>query len=314
MKIKEILSRSPASKLRTIQPGQAGRGPNLGAQYILHVPSELSTRLNGRHVIAIFCDSWSFDERHGGPIVNGGIDLCNEFGVIGVFPFPHPRLRGFYRGWNLPNGPVRSTRSYNDAAFIRELILGLQKEYGSAEFVLIGFSDAGMFVEQCNALNPGLIHGVVAVNAPYDPDDVIFPHGSRILSIHGGSNPILPYHGGVGPSFTARARCWLVGGSRAWRSRPDLAVYACAEANGVADQAQMWTEGDVTITQYGDDGPIVDIVVFNGGHMWFGRSEGGEMESPFSRFNAKTGMPPPAFSVNQAIARFYRWEQLVVAH
>jgi len=308
--IKQILEGSPRSVLRTLQPGHAGRGPTLGGQYIQHVPKQQRVTPDGRPVIAIFTDSWSPDERHGAPIVNGGIELCERYGIIGIFPFPHPRQFGLNRAWNTPLGAVRYRKGYDDVDCMNALLDELENEFGSAQFCMLGFADAGMFNVICDGRLPGRILGVVTVNAPYDPK-IHFRPGSRLLAIFGDANPLLRYEGGVAPSLRAKLQCWLLGGKRAWQSRPDLAAEACAKANGITTPGRTRTEGDAVITAYGENDAIVNIVVVNGAHKWYGRRTGKGMGSKFSTWNATTGSPEPNYSVNDEAGRFFGWDKLV---
>lgn len=309
MNIRQILEQSPRSQHREL------RVEGLGRTYILHVPETLRCTAEGRFVALVNCDSWAADERHGGPIVNGLNEVCDQYGVIGVYPYPYPQWGGLWRGWNTPDGALRYNKRWDDVLFISDLLDSLESEVGALNFIAAGFSNGGMFVQNVDLRLPGRLKGVVSVNGTIDPALPLPTPGSRIVVIHGVENPkvkdpkkrggdrMLPYRGGVGTSLRAKFECRLLGGARAHESRPDLQARRYAEANYVLGQRWEDEHPGFTRVVYGWDEPAfaVEYLVHGGGHAWYGRKTGKGMESPFSRLNAS--LMPTVFSVNDTIVR-----------
>lgn len=307
--IAQIQKRCPG--IRLVQLRVQGMLRNV----LLYVPANLRRTADGRLVILLGLDSWSPDERHGLPVVNRVVqDICEQFGVIGVFPFPYPQCLGLWRGWNTPEGALRWSPAFDDTNFIEELLEYLNGEFGSIQVVAAGFGAGGTFAQLLDVRLPGVLHGVASINGTIDPTNLPFPRrGARILVVHGKHNPLLPFEGGVASTFKKRLHAWLLAGRRAHLSRPADQVARYAVANGLLDQMQMPPElqrpGVCDFTCYGPplSSPAVQYLV-NGGHMWYGRNVGGQYESMLS--HANVGAAPPSFSVNEAIAQAFAFDQL----
>jgi poly(3-hydroxybutyrate) depolymerase len=282
--------------------------------FLVYVPSKVRRTIQGRIVIFLGLDSWSPDERHGLPLANRVIeDICEECGVVGVFPFPYPQCLGFWWGWNTPEGALRWTPGFDDTDFIEELNGYLNREFGSIQVLAAGFGAGATFAQLLDVRLAGLLFGVASINGTIDPTSMPLPRqGARILVIHGKKNPLLPFEGGVGPTFKKRLHAWLLAGRRAQLSRPGDQVIRYATANGVVDHLQSpkdLQKPGYEFTCYGPptSSPAIQYLV-DGGHMWFGRNVGGEFESMLSRGNI--GDATPEFSVNQAIVSTFGFDQL----
>lgn len=292
MKISEIMSQCWTTDLLNIEVEGRLRSA------IIMQPLGFITATGCRKAI-IWLDSWSIDERHGAPIVNGGHDLCRKVDALSVSAFPARRGKFSY-GWNTPNGAIRTKPGWDDINYLHRLIASLRDEHGPLDVYLVAFSDASMLAHiAAYRLAPGTIRGVVSVNGTVDPS-LPLPHpGIKFLCVHGTENTMLPFHGGVGTSLRARLTAWLLSGDRARASRPDMQAPRYAAANGFSEPTEVESSRESHTTWWGQE--CRQILVEGGGHEWFGRRRGGKMESPFSRGNAGRNT---SFDVNQAIALF----------
>lgn len=306
MNAAEILSVVPNSRLMDLGSGE-------GRKSILQLSKDLALTASGHHVGFIGPDSWAgpWDERQGMPYVNRCADMCQQYGLVGIWPFPDRRWWG--RGWCAPGGALRFDKGRADLDFFAALIDTVRREIGPIDFIMGGFGDAGLFCRLFDCLMPGLLIGHVSVNGTCRATSPRPRPGSGVMVCHGLDNQFFPPRGGIGKSLIAQARCRLLG-KCAWESRPDLQVLDYAEVNGVLGEKVQEHQAGYIRTQYGKnpDCPIVEYQVVGGKHSWYGRRRGeeGGMNMESSRSLGNTGNAPPDFSVCDAIAKEFRFAQL----
>ena len=88
----------------------------------------------------------------------------------------------------------------------------LEAEFGATEFILAGFSNGGMFVQNCELRLPGKFKGVVSVNGTIDPKLPLPCPGAKIVVIHGDEDSHAALQGWSWAEPRAKFECWLLGG------------------------------------------------------------------------------------------------------
>ncbi len=330
MKAQEILQRCPNTRCIQIEPGFvwiAGRDgrtryqPFPAGKYILHMPAMIGRTKDGKTPLFFGFDSLSVTgERHGLPYINRCVQMCEKYGVIGVYPFP-PQSEFFslWHGWTTPGGAIRGRMVRDDIPFVAAVAEAVGSRVsrlfgnGDLQFCAAGFSDAGQFVQMIDLRMPGVFSLVISVNGTIDVTLPAPLPGSRIVVIHGGNNHVLPEDGGIGQGLIACAKCWVAAGARAARSRPDMQAYRYAVANGVLEAQMGYGEG-FTVKRFGD--AAVQFTVEGGGHEWFGRLQGRVDGQNVESLWSPTNKGPIAtnFAVNETIPQECGWQEVARRH
>lgn len=155
----------------------------------------------------------------------------------------------------------------DDVAFTRELIRLMRAEFSTSRTLACGYSNGGQMVLRLLFDAPGLINracifastlGEGANHAPSNPESAYIP--TPVLFMHGTSDPLAPYEGGVAGIDAARTRGPVT--SAEWTARHFAAL------NGADSRPQITAPyPGVKLRRWEADNPVELLTMEGVGHV-----------------------------------------------
>ncbi|MFJ9365919.1 alpha/beta hydrolase family esterase [Nocardia sp. NPDC101769] len=240
----------------------------LQRQYIIHYPANRPQGL--LPAVLAFHGGGGNAENMAGSF---GFDMASDAdGFIAVYP------NGYGKSWNDGRGDDTHAGAANidDVGFVAAVIdrIIADDSVDPARVYATGMSNGGMFTEDLGCRLSGKLAAIAPVAGPLPEDDVSAcapTHSLPVLEVHGTSDPIVPYAGGV---------VRITSGHHGAGSSPVLSVDATQ---------QLWREKNscdaattTTLPQRIDDGTTVTVQssdcangakvqlysIAEGGHTW----------------------------------------------